>query len=323
MTPLFRASDFHARLAGGRWTEVLLQVGVPEQILRLRRQQPCPFCGGTDRYVYDNKKDKGNFFCRHCGPGDGFTLLMRLYSWDFREACRRVAQAAGLAFEQVTQSPPVSHSVPKSPVPATPTPRVREFLRGICPTDSVADVIAYLSARKLWPLPTECTLQAHASAEYWQDRRRIGRFAALVAPIRDLDGALVTAHVTYLQNGLKFSLGEPRKILSPMTGRTGCAVRLLPLNGDTLGIAEGLETALSAYQLHQVPVWAALNTSLLAKFEPPGNIGTLIVFADRDAPGLESAARLMERLQGRVHVELRVPGAPAKDFNDVLVAVAP
>jgi hypothetical protein len=43
----------------------------------------------------------------------------------------------------------------------------------------------------------------------------------------------------------------------------------------------------------------------------------LIVFADRDAPGLQAAGHLLERLQGRVKLELRVPPAPAKDWNDV------
>jgi len=43
-----------------------------------------------------------------------------------------------------------------------------------------------------------------------------------------------------------------------------------------------------------------------------------VIFADRDVPGLEAAARLMEHLQGRVRLELRVPPPPAEDWNDVL-----
>jgi putative DNA primase/helicase len=130
----------------------------------------------------------------------------------------------------------------------------------------------------------------------------------------------VTAHVTYLQNGRKLSDHEPRKILTKLEGRTGCAVRLMPLRGDLLGIGEGLETMLAAHRLHGIPTWSALNTALLAKFEPPESVRALIVFADRDIAGLEAACRLFERLQGRVHLELRVPSAPAKDWNDVLLA---
>jgi putative DNA primase/helicase len=171
-------------------------------------------------------------------------------------------------------------------------------------------------------LPASHELRAHTSCEYWHDQQRIGSYAALLAPVRDVAGDLVTLHATYLEHGRKLTEYEPRKILSRMTGRTGCAVQLLPLFGDTLGIAEGIETALAAAQLHHLPVWSALNTSLLAKYEPLTAVRNLIVFADRDAPGLEAAARLMERLQGRVRVELRLPPAPAKDFADALAISA-
>jgi len=47
----------------------------------------------------------------------------------------------------------------------------------------------------------------------------------------------------------------------------------------------------------------------------------LLRSADSGTPsGLMAACRLMERLQGRVRFEVRVPSAPAKDFNDVLVS---
>jgi putative DNA primase/helicase len=89
---------------------------------------------------------------------------------------------------------------------------------------------------------------------------------------------------------------------------------------EILGIAEGIETALSAAVLNGIPVWAALTTSLLSKFEPPPGILRLRVFADRDEAGLAAATHLMERLQGRVALEIRIPTAPAKDWNDVLLA---
>src|SRR5450759_3506935 len=104
-----------------------------------------------------------------------------------------------------------------------------------------------------------------------------------------------------------------------MAGRAGCAVRLMPW-GEVLGIAEGIETALSAAMIDDVPVWAALNTSLLAKFEPPPGVVRLRVYADRDEAGLASALRIVERLQGRTQLEIRIPSAPAKDWNDTLIS---
>jgi putative DNA primase/helicase len=177
--------------------------------------------------------------------------------------------------------------------------------------------MAYLASRGLWPLPPQCSLKAHATVEYWHESRRIGRYPALVADVVDVAGELVTVHVTYLEGGKKLQGHEPRKLLSAMTGREGCAVRLMP-PAPVMGVAEGIETALSAAELDGIPVWAALNTSLLSRFEPPPGVTTLRVYGDRDEAGLSAALRLCERLQGRIRVENRIPAAPAKDWNDVL-----
>ena len=312
-----RAADVHARL-GTAWPAVLAQLGIADSFLRPKKAGPCPACGGRDRYTFDNRKGRGDFFCRGCGAGDGFELLQRVHGWPFNEALHRVSEAAGLTSggrppEVPSRAPACSQSAP-----ASPTRRVREILRGSCEPCDVADAVAYLESRRLWPLPQDCTLRAHASVEYWNERERIGRFAALVAPVGDIEGELVSLHLTYLRDGRKLEQHPPRKLLSPLTGRTGCAVRLILLAGDTLGIAEGLETALAAQRLHKLPTWAALNAGLLAKFEPPATIRTLVIFADQDAPGLEAAARLMERLQGRVPTELSAPPPPANDWADVL-----
>jgi putative DNA primase/helicase len=317
------AREIHAQI-GPAWPSVLAQLGIDESFLRPKKAGPCPACGGRDRYTFDNRNGHGDFFCRGCGPGDGFDLLTRVHGWKFGEAIRRVAEAAGLADRE---SQDVVRFFTRGPLrpeaPSSPTRRVREILRGTCEPADAEDAIAYLESRKLWPLPQGLRLRAHASVEYWHDGKRLGRFAALVADLRDVAGELVTLHLTYLAGGRKLPDHEPRKLLSPLTGRQGCAARLTPLAGDTLGVAEGLETAIAAHRLQELPTWAALNAGLLAKFEPPPTVRRLVVFADRDAPGLEAAARLMERLQGRVRLELRVPPAPAKDWADVLAEHAP
>jgi putative DNA primase/helicase len=43
---------------------------------------------------------------------------------------------------------------------------------------------------------------------------------------------------------------------------------------DVLGIAEGIETALSASILFNVPVWAALTEGLLQEWVPPPDVRT-------------------------------------------------
>lgn len=315
-----RADEIHSRLASS-WPQVLVQLGIAETTLK-NKHGPCPACGGKDRFRFDNKRGRGDYFCNHCGAGDGFKLLERTFGWTFSMARRHVIAAAGLADDADASPAPVSTRIPAH-VPATPeiaqpTARVHRLRSDRCAIENCDDAVDYLDSRRLWPPPPGCSLRAHATVEYWNDNVRVGRYPALVADVLDVAGELVTVHTTYLQHGKKLAGHEPRKIWSPMTGRRGCAVRLMPV-GAVMGIAEGIETALSATELHDVPTWAALNTSLLAKFEPPATVRRLLIFADADVPGLQAAAALMQRLQGRVELEIRTPPAPAKDWNDALM----
>jgi putative DNA primase/helicase len=317
---MMRADEIHARLANS-WPQVLMQLGIAESTLQ-NKHGPCPACGGKDRFRFDNKRGRGDYICGQCGAGDGFKLLERVHGWPFSEARKRVIEAAGFS-EGGTSRPAL---VPVRPahaeilgLAATPSERVHRLRRDRCSIENCDDAVDYLASRGLWPLPPDCTLKAHATVEYWHEGARVGRYPAIIADVVDVAGELVTCHVTYLHHRNKIADYEPRKILNAMTARTGCAVRLMPAT-EILGIAEGIETALAASVLNGIPVWAALNTSLLSKFEPPPGVLRLRVFADRDEAGLAAATHLMERLQGRVALEIRIPTAPAKDWNDVLLA---
>ncbi len=321
-----RASDIHAALGDAGWVEVLERLGIAPEHLRARHG-PCPLCGGRDRYRFTGR-GRGRWICNQCGHGDGFALLAGLHGWSFAESRRRVIDAAGL---QGTRSPdtPVLAGRPGRPDTATarPTGRVARLLQTSAPVDAVPDAVDYLASRSLWPLPAGTTLRAHAGVEYYggagDDGRPIciGRYAALVAPVHDVNGELVTAHVTYLAAGRKLNLGghPARKLLGPRTGRRGCAVRITPASGETLGIAEGIETALAAARMHNgLPVWAALSAGQMREFEPPTGVWRVVIYADRDVAGLEAAIALAEQLDGRASVETRTPPAPANDWADVL-----
>ncbi len=329
MSPSFtRAADVHQLLGRSGWPFVLAALGINEAALSGRKNLPCPACGGRDRFTFDNRQGRGDFYCRQCGPGSGFDLLMRVFGWDFRTALARVVETARLGGPATSPAGTLSSAsgAPNAPpqtasAPSRPHARQLALLRASCPIADCAPAVRYLEGRALWPLPPGQALRAHVAADYWHEGARVGRFAALLAPVVDGDGVLASLHITFLDpQGQKLTDHEPRKLLGKLTGHAACAVRLMPANSDALGIAEGIETALSASLIHGMPVWAALNTSLLAKFEPPPGVHRVAIFADRDAPGLEAAITLRERLDGRCSVETHVPGAPAKDWNDILTA---
>ena len=110
-------------------------------------------------------------------------------------------------------------------------------------------------------------------------------------------GERAVLHRTYLSpiSG-KADVKEPRKMMGAMP--SGAAVRLAPYT-DVLGIAEGIETALSATALFGVPTWAALTAGLLQKWTPPKDVRTIYVFGDNDSQhtGQAAAYSLAHRLK--------------------------
>lgn len=312
--PRITAQDVHQRV---NWPSVLRSLGVGEEFL-LNRHGPCPACGGTDRYRFDNRRGRGDYYCGKCGAGSGFDLLMKVHGWDFREAFQAVLETAGLADRPV--SPRVLAPAARvDPAIAKPSARVRDLARTACRVEMCPDAVEYLEHRRLWPLPDGCTLKAHPAAEYWQERAVVGRYPAILGEVRDVKGELVTMHVTYLEDGRKLQAHSPaRKVLGKRTGRLGCAIRLLPPADGVVGVAEGIETALAAHKLHGIPAWSCLDAGTLAKFEPPEGVSKVVVFADRDDAGLEAAELLMDRLAGSVTVGLRAPREPAGDWADGL-----
>lgn len=84
------------RAIGNRWKGLLQAVlGLSDEVMS-GKGVPCPICGGEDRFNYTNKFEKGNYFCRNCEPGDGWTLIQKVKNIDFIEALRLVGDYLGM-----------------------------------------------------------------------------------------------------------------------------------------------------------------------------------------------------------------------------------
>jgi putative DNA primase/helicase len=162
-------------------------------------------------------------------------------------------------------------------------------------------------------------LRLHPGLRYTdEDGRDLGRFPAMVARIRYPDGAGASIHRTYLtEDGHKASVPQVKKIMAGKPLNTG-SVRL-GAAVMTLGIAEGIETALAASQRFGVPVWAATNAVLLESWVPPDGVSRVLIAGDNDASftGQAAAFSLARRLvRDGLAVEVHVPGQMGKDWAD-------
>jgi hypothetical protein len=111
----------------------------------------------------------------------------------------------------------------------------------------------------------------------------------MVAMLIGPDDKPSTLHRTYLTvEGCKASVADPRRLM-PGKVKKGSAVRLFPHEG-VLGIAEGIETAFAAADLFGVPCWAAINSGMLADWDPPAEVREVIIFGDNDAKAAGQAA---------------------------------
>jgi phage/plasmid primase-like uncharacterized protein len=308
--------------ARGRWIGILgrLAPTLESALARPGRHVPCPVHGGSDGFrVFRDVAETGGGICNSCGPRrDGFALLMWVNDWGFRETLEAVARNLGLD----TRRPRTIEAGPRPVVVArtdqdatmAETALRRVWSETLDPDDRRAIPLRrYLSRRGIDAELDPRVLRFHPGLAYFEDKTRVGTFPALVAKVMDAEGRPVSLHRIYLDHaGHKAPVAHPKKMMPPIGTLCGGAVRLYPA-GATLGITEGIETALVIRQRTAMPVWAGISATLLQRFVPPPGVELVVIWADLDRSGTgEQAARaLRERLisQG-IRVALHLPKGP-------------
>ncbi|EBX3939957.1 DUF927 domain-containing protein [Salmonella enterica subsp. enterica] len=92
--------------AAGNWPYVLagLSIDVPDSS---RRHAPCPACGGTDRFRFDDN-GRGSFICNQCGAGDGLDLIKKVNNCDTTEAAQLAADVLGIDYRAAQTDPAIA-----------------------------------------------------------------------------------------------------------------------------------------------------------------------------------------------------------------------
>lgn len=318
-----RVAELKGR-AHGRWTEILMALGIDAKILN-KRNQPCPLCGGTDRFQYTDKYGEGNYYCRGCGPGGGLKLLQGIHGWDFGTVLKRVegwVGGTGITYYR----PPIRSNEPYEDRMKKLVQRIWNEARRITHGD---EVDRYLHNRGLSFLEYPETLRFHPALGYYEKddggkSKKIAEYPAMLACIQRQDGESVTLHRTYLEDGHKLLQHHAKKVLS--SGIRGAAVRLFEAS-EELAITEGVETALAIHLSTGKPVWAAISAGNMEKLWLPETVRRISIYADNDADreydGQTSAFVLARRLKkearkiGARQVDVFVPRQAGLDWADV------
>lgn len=299
--------------ARGHWKHLLAVVaGIDSRHLD-GKHHPCPLCGGTDRWRFDDLRGEGTSICGQCGSRSGMQMVMDKLGIDFAEMARRVEAIIGTE--------------------GSPAPYVD--------TSADDDAASYQEALTFWRSGQR--LVAGDPVDRYL-RRRVGHYPGETRAIRCIPSTPFAGRtmpamiVAYVDVGGDLA-GIQRTFLTPdgekvpsldiarwNTGKLpdGGAVRLVrPKPTDTaIGIAEGVETALSAMAMHNLPVWAALTANRLAAWQPPEGFREVIIFSDADEnyTGQQAAFTLAHRLEikKQCRVQVALPPVLGTDWNDVL-----
>lgn len=142
---------------------------------------------------------------------------------------------------------------------------------------------------------------------------------AMLAAV-SLDEGPIAIHRTFLAptKAGKADFANPKRALGAPRGG---AVRLFaPIDGR-FGLAEGVESALSARALTKVPTWATLGNERFGLVSIPEGVTELHLFVDNDAGGDLAAKRGLEAYaRGDRRIVVRRPSKRGDDWNDELVA---
>ncbi|WP_199557859.1 toprim domain-containing protein [Enterobacter roggenkampii] len=197
-------SDVRSK-ANGYWPSILERLAIPTN----RGEGPCPACGGKTRYRFDNKDNRGTYFCSHCGAGTGLDLVMKVNQCGAREAAELVAEAMALPMPE--------------PKPAREKPQtdIAGKVAALTTKSSIGQSV-YLASKGL-----QCPFPMLSDG-------------SLLLVLKNGAGATTGAQVIKPDGSKRLVAGTVKK-------GSFCVVNSVELT-ETVIIAEGLATALSVQQ---------------------------------------------------------------------------
>lgn len=295
----------------GNWEKVFNYYGLPPITGNRHFKGKCPICESKGKFRIDDVNGKGTYICK-CSSGDGWALLSKTQGKDFKVLAKEVDGILGNTFNGEIQKKEVSSSE-KLRI------NVLNKFNNLPTLDNTA-ADEYLKGRGIQ------IGNIHSVKFCESDRTPNGTFSAIYSIATDSKGNACYLHRTFLDGSKKADIEANKRVNSLqedtyLEHAQSVAIRLTDVS-STLGIAEGIETALSCNQKYKCNTWATLSASIMKKFVAPIGVKHLIIFADTDnnltgqAAAFECGRKNLLSNNDVEKVSIRWP--QKGDFNDVI-----
>lgn len=291
----------------GRWAEIFAHYNMPPITGNKHYKGECPVCKSKGSIRIDDKDGSGSWICK-CGSGNGWKLLTLATGKEWQTLAAEIDRVFGNDTSKDVK-------VEKKPDPGI---AVRERFLSM-PHLITSDVVEYMHSRGIYKIPRQGV--RYSVGEYDDDAKR--KVPCMFAIASNDFGEPIYTHVTYIENGQKAKVPVQKKMRTVREYDGSVAVKLSQPSA-VLGIAEGIETALSAEIIYKVPTWSVLNAAIMRKFVAPVGTEALYIFADNDwsgtglAAAFDCAKKNLLRAGGVGRVHVRWPKT-VNDFNDLLM----
>ena len=271
----------------GRWASILIGLGVGTHLIERKKYGDCPFCGDTNKNARWHVK-KEYFVCSKCGVTQPWGAISQVLNLDNKQTFKRIIGVKSVTVE-------AKEDIEENKKIIT---NIRGTLKKVAPGSVVE---TYLKSRWIEKIPPTIAMSEGFD---WNTGTASPGNPVMVLPIQTPAGKLAAYHCTFLTADGKKRENTPKMYTKTINALDGAAIRLYPVE-DELMITEGIESALAAHELTDLPVWACGSAWAIENFVPPETIQYLHVFADIEPGfvGLGAAVKLANRL----HKEKSLP----------------
>jgi len=280
--------------ARGRWIEILTQFGVDASCLD-GKHHPCPNCGGSDRFRFDDQNGSGSHICSQCGAGDGIDLISKMMGYpDFKTTAQAIDDAMGWSAEPLSDADKQAYRKKREQQNIERANAEKQACK-IAAKQCLERWEGASIAKETHPYLKAKGVQAHGIKQQGDD---------LLVPVR------IDNEITSIQQ-----IGSDGKKQFSSGGKVGGGYfRITPKdvkNIDTVVVCEGYATGASIYEATGYAVAVAFNASNLVKVAcilrakvPKAKI---IIAADNDTHRTCAACRATTTLETETCTQCHQP----------------